>query len=153
MPFPAAPDADWQTAFEAIDAAFAGAVRPEHFTDHTHCCECADEDAFFAGHTPESLLETVRHPETIGIAFLTANAFHYFFPALARMVPRPVPEYSLDTVLFHIENRLDTFTPAQLSAIRDLLYLAYEKMKPEIDASAFDYEAIWRILNQLEGSA
>jgi len=27
-----------------IDAAFAGVPKPEHFTDHTHGCECKEHD-------------------------------------------------------------------------------------------------------------
>jgi hypothetical protein len=152
VPFPPAPDAEWEVAFAAIDAAFAGAARPDHFTEYTHCCECADEDAFFQGHTPESLGEEL-YPETIGLAFLTKEAFDYLLPALARMLPRSFPHYCIGDVLFHVENRLDTFSHAQRAAIRDLLYLTYEKKKAEIDASPFDYEQIWRMLNDLDATA
>jgi hypothetical protein len=152
VPFPPAPDAGWDETFAAIDAAFADATRPEHFTNIEHCCECADEDAFFQGHTPESLAEQL-YPETIGLAFLTQDAFAYFLPALVRMLPRSFPHYCVGDVLFHVENRLDTLTPTQRAAIRDLLYLTYEKKKAEIDASPFDYEQIWRMLNDLDATA
>jgi hypothetical protein len=152
MPFPPAPDAEWEAAFSAIDAAFAGAMRPGRFTDHPHCSECAEENVFFEGHTPESLGELL-HPETIGLSFLTKEAFDYFLPALVRMMPRSFPLYCVGDVLFHVENRIDTFSPEQLAAIRDLLYVTYEKKKPEIDESAFDYEQIWRMLNQLDPQA
>lgn len=152
MPFAPAPDEEWEAAFQAIDRAFTGAERPEHFTNFEHCCECADEDAFFQQQTPEILAEHL-YPETIGLSFLTKEAFDYFLPALVRMMPRSFPHYCIGDVLFHVENRIDTFTPEQLVAIRDLLYLTYEKKKAEIDESPFDYEQIWRMLNQLEGQA
>jgi hypothetical protein len=152
VPFPPAPDQDWANAFAEIDSVFAGAQRPEHFTDFTHCCECAEEDAFFQQQTPESLAEHL-YPETLGLSFLTREAFHYFLPALVRMMPRSVPHYCVGDVLFHVENRIDTFSLEQLAAIRDLLYLTYEKKKAEIDDSAFDYEQIWRMLNQLDAQA
>lgn len=152
MTFAPAPDSEWEAAFAAIDSAFATAARPEHFTQYEHCCECADEDAFFQGHTPETLAELL-YPETIGLAFLTKDAFDYFLPALVRMMPRSFPYYSVGDVLFHVENRLDSFSPPQLAAIRDLLYVTYEKKKQEIDSYPFDYEQIWRMLNQLEQQA
>jgi hypothetical protein len=152
MPFPPVADAEWQAAFEAIDRAFAEAERPEHFTNFTHCCECAEEDAFFQQQTPESLAEHL-YPETIGLSFLTKEAFDYFLPALVRMLPRSFPHYCVGDVLFHVENRIDTFILEQLNAVHRLLYITYEKKKPEIDDSPFDYEQIWRMLNQLEGQA
>jgi len=53
-------------------------------------------------------------------------------------------------VLFHLENRWQTFGPDQRAALRDLLYLVYERLHDEIHASAFDYEILWRILNALD---
>ena len=67
-------------------------------------------------------------------------------PALARRMTRGGEEYCVGDILFHIENRLDTFTPEQLSAIRDLLYVTYEALHDEIHDSAFDYEMVWRVL-------
>lgn len=139
----------WAEIFSAIDRAFADAPRPEHFTNHVHCCECAESDEYFQDQTPETLaLE--KHPETLPLCFLTDEGMHYFLPALVRMIPRKFPEYSLDTVLFHLENRLHTFNAEQLAAVRDLLYFTYEQMKPDIEESAFDYETIWRMLNRLD---
>jgi hypothetical protein len=138
-------------AIAAIDRAFAGAQRPKHFTNYTHCCECSEEDIWFSQQTPESI-EAVAHPETIGVSVLTNEAFHYFMPAFARRMTRGGEEYCVGDILFHIENRIDTFNPEQLSAIRDLLYVTYEELHDEIHESPFDYEWIWRVLNQLDAT-
>jgi hypothetical protein len=89
-------------AIAAIDRAFARAERPEHFTNFTHCCECSEEDIRWSEMTPE-MLAVERYPETLGIAFLTREAFHYFMPALARRMTRGGEEYAVGDVLFHIE--------------------------------------------------
>ena len=52
----------------AIDRAFAGAKRPDHFTNYTHCCECSEEDIRWSEMTPEAL-EAERYPETLGSRF------------------------------------------------------------------------------------
>jgi hypothetical protein len=141
---------NFNEAIAGIDNAFAGATRPEHFTNYTHCCECSEEDIRWSEATRDSI-EAERYPETLGISFLTRDGFHYFMPAFARRMTRGGPEYCVGDIVFHIENRLDQFSAEQLSAIRDLLYVAYEELSAEIDDSPFDYEMVWRVLNQLDG--
>jgi hypothetical protein len=144
---------DWTAAFEAIDRAFAGSPRPEKFTDHPYCDECAEAHEYFSAFMPATLADVTDPPETLPIAFLTDEAFHFLLPGMLRWLPRTGRQYCVGDVLFHVEGRLHTFNPVQRLAIRDLLYIVYDRLEPEIQASAFDYPTIWRILNQLDQTA
>ena len=56
----------------ALDAAFAGAHRPEHFTDFQHCEECKDHDELLRSRTRATLqLSDVDNPGWNPINFLT----------------------------------------------------------------------------------
>jgi hypothetical protein len=46
-----------QEIIDAVRLAFAAAPRPEHFTDLTHCCECAEHDALLASRDVEDDLQ------------------------------------------------------------------------------------------------
>jgi hypothetical protein len=137
-------------AFEAIDRAFAHAPRPDKFTDHPFCEECADAHDYFSQFTPETIAAVTDPPETLPLSFLTDDAFLYLAPGILRWLPRSGQQYCAGDVLFHVENRLHTLDATRRAALRDLLYVVYDRLRPEIDASPFDYPTIWRILNQLD---
>ena len=137
-------------ALEALDRAFADVPRPENFTDHAFCEECDEANTLFSGLTPEALLLLPDPPETLPFSFLNTEGFRYFMPAFARMLTLTGEEYCLGDILFHIENRLDTLDDAQLPAFRDVLYAAYAANAAEIEATPFDYEQVWRVLNALD---
>ncbi|HUF54507.1 MAG TPA: hypothetical protein VMR52_12140 [Dehalococcoidia bacterium] len=143
-------DSAWATAFAAIDRAFTGAPRPEHFTGHSHCCECSETDIFFQAHTPETFAALTDPLETLPVAFLTEEAFAYLAPGILRYLPRTGEHYNAGDVLFHLEDRWLTFTSAQQTALRDLLYLTYERLASEIEATPFDQHTMTRILNGLD---
>jgi hypothetical protein len=141
----------WSAAFDAVDRAFeSSSPRPEKFTDHPYCEECADADEYFRQFTAETVADVTEPPETLPISFLTDGGFHYLLPGMLRWLPRTGPQYCVGDVLFHVENRLHTFSQEQRAAIRDLLYLVYERLEAEIRSTAFDYTTIWRILNELD---
>ena len=73
-------------------------------------------------------------------------------PGILRWLPRTGRQYCVGDVLFHVENRLLGFNAEQRAAIRDLLYIVYDRLKSEIESTAFDYATIWRILNELDRS-
>lgn len=69
-----------------VDAAFSKVPRPEHFTNHKHCPECAEHDELMRSRTPETLKASdVENPGWNPICFLTPEGFAYYFPALARI--------------------------------------------------------------------
>jgi hypothetical protein len=145
-----APDPELAAALAATDRAFADTPRPEKFTDHPYCDECAEADEYFRDFTPVTIAEVTDPPETLPISFLTDQAFSYLLPGMLRWLPRTGRQYCVGDVLFHVENRLQTFNTKQRGALRDLLYIVYDRLKSEIDSTPFDYPTVWRILNELD---
>ncbi len=143
-------DAEIAAVFEAVDLAFAGESRPEKFSDHPCCEECAGAHEYFRQFTPVTIAAVTDPPETLPLSFLAEEAFRYLLPGILRWLPRSGPQFCVGDVLFHVENRLHTLSAAQRSALRDLLYLVYDRLEREIRATAFDYPTIWRILNELD---
>jgi hypothetical protein len=141
---------DFGAAFQAIERAFVGTPRPEKFTDHPYCEECADAHDYFSQFTSETIAAVTDPPETLPLSFLTDDAFLYFAPGILRWLPRTGQQYCAGDVLFHVENRLHTLNPHQRAALRDLLYLVYDLRKTEFDSSPFDYPTIWRLLNEVD---
>ena len=146
-------DLELIAAFAAIDAAFADCPRPEKFTDHPYCEECSDAHDYFQQFTPDSIAEVTDPPETLPLSFLTDDAYLYLLPGILRWLPHSGEQFCVGDVLFHVENRLHTLNSTQRGALRDLLYVVYGRLEPEIRATAFDYPTIWRILNELDGDA
>lgn len=69
-----------------IDAAFCGIGRPEHFTNFTHCEECAEHDELLRMRDRETLcLEDVGNPGWDPICFCSSSGIAYYFPTLARL--------------------------------------------------------------------
>jgi hypothetical protein len=143
-------DPELLASFKAIDHAFAAVARPEKFTDHAYCEECAEANEYFRGFTPITLADVSDPPETLPLSFLTDQAFRYLLPGILRWLPRTGRQYCVGDVLFHVENRLHTLNAEQRAALRDLLYVVYDRLKKEIESTAFDYPTIWRILNELD---
>jgi hypothetical protein len=143
-------DPELSAAFDTIDRAFADTSRPDKFTDHPYCEECADADAYFRNFTPVTLADVTDPPETLPISFLKDDAFNYLLPGILRWLPRTGNQFCVGDVLFHVENRLHTLNVDQRAALRDLLYIVYDRLKSEIESTPFDYPMIWRILNELD---
>jgi hypothetical protein len=122
--------------------------RPEHFTNHEHCDECAEADAFFALHTPESLGALQVPVETLPLSFLTPDAFRYFLPGLLRQMDRD--PHAAGDILFQLENRLYVLTADEAKMTRDALYGVYERHEAVIHSGYFAYEALWRVLDTLD---
>lgn len=66
---------------------FGKVQRPEHFTDHTHCCECAEHDEVLQKYAPDTVSrEALGHPGWDPITFTTDAGFRYYLPGLIRTV-------------------------------------------------------------------
>jgi hypothetical protein len=89
---------------EKIRLQFGGVIRPEHFTDHNHCCECAEHDETLRDHTVESIgMTELGNPGWDPICFATDEAFRYYFPALVRLTLEGTEQSDYtDQFLFHI---------------------------------------------------
>jgi hypothetical protein len=78
-----------------IHEAFAAEPRPEHFTNYTHGCECAEHNELLRARDRETLgLEDVGNPGWDPICFVTAEGFRYYLPALVRSLPLAVLIYA-----------------------------------------------------------
>jgi len=112
-----------------VEAAFAHCPRPEHFTDYTHCRECADHDSVLLEHTPRS----IGHSELGNagwdpICFVSTAGFAYYLPALARLALSPEDSqhgWYGPQLLFHLGtddyNRYLGFSAHQREAVATLL--------------------------------
>ncbi len=71
---------------ERINQAFAASPRPEHFTNHTHCCECFEHDKLLRSRDGDTLgMNDVGNPGWDPICFISPEGFAYYLPALARL--------------------------------------------------------------------
>ncbi len=89
-----------------IDAAFGGAVKPEHFTNYDHCEECAEHDQLLRQRDRATLkIEDVGDPCWSPIVFTSPEGIAYYMPALVRLSLSP-PTYGYDwfgdQLLFHL---------------------------------------------------
>lgn len=68
------------------EAVFGKLERPEHFTNHTHCCECRDHDDELQPYTPADIPRSaLGHMGWDPITFCTDEGFRYFLPGLIRI--------------------------------------------------------------------
>lgn len=133
--------------FAALDAAFGDRPRPEHFTNFMHCDECRDADEYFQRQTIESLGGLAYESEIVPVAFLTEEAFLYFFPALARMMANG----DVVGLLMMTENRMDAFRISERIALRDFLVAFYEARKADVDGQWMGYETLSRVVDRAGG--
>lgn len=128
MATPVEGDAD---VLAAVRAAFAGCPRPEHFTNHTHCQECAEYDELLQARAPDTLtIEDIGNVASDPICFVGDAGFAYFFPGLARLAladTNASASWYPAQLLFHLTNdwekncRLRALNPDQRRAVADLL--------------------------------
>ncbi len=136
---------------EAIEL-FGSAPRPEHFTNHTHCCECAEHDETLRNETLETLSFDMVRPGWDPFCFISPEGFQYYFPALVRLALEGSGNtYFIDQLVFHLEldgkgnSRYLKFTPKQRRYVVKLLNYFIEARSGEIDAN-LDSDALLRTI-------
>jgi hypothetical protein len=89
-----------------VRAAFGACRRPEHFTNYTHCEECAEHDELLRSRDNDTLrIADVGNPGWDPLCYVDPAGFGYFFPGLARLaLAEPDPEYGWypQQLLFHL---------------------------------------------------
>ena len=71
---------------QKVQQAFARCRRPEHFTNFTHCEECAEHVELLRSLDIYTLrIEDVGNPGWDPICFISPEGFAYYLPALARL--------------------------------------------------------------------
>jgi len=81
------------------------AQRPEHFTNHEHCEECAEHDQTLLSSDFDTIgLDVLGNPGWEPICFTSAEGKKYFLPAFVRLSLETVDdEFYFDQFLFHLE--------------------------------------------------
>lgn len=142
---------DDTSALALIDKAFGGAPRPEHFTDFSHCEECAEHDATLLMHTRESLPRSaLGYPGWNPVSFVTSEGYRYYLPAIARiaMNRKDGSEY-LDQFSDDLREELfSSFSDEQRSALAS--FLEYLRVSRDSDIRSFLRPN--EILEQLEAA-
>ena len=114
-----------------VRGAFASVERPEHFTNHTHCCECAEHDDTLRARDIDTLtFDDLGNGAWDPMAFASPQAFAYFLPALARLAlsePHPTWGWLGPQLGWYLEldgrrnRRWAHFSAEQRDAVRALL--------------------------------
>jgi hypothetical protein len=125
---------------------FGKVTRPEHFTDYTHCCECAEHDETLRAHSPDTITrEALGHAGWDPMTFVTNTGFRYFLPALIRMALTGTgDDYYIDQFLSQVirdgprNNRWCACTVVEralvLKALHALLETRAEEIENDLDA-------------------
>jgi hypothetical protein len=139
-----------------IDDAFAGCPRPEHFTNYTHCDECFEHDELLRSRDRDTLsMDDVGNAGWDPIAFCTAEAFAYYFPALVRLtlaMSDPNDAWYGDQLIVHLErdgkrnDRWQHCTSDQRSAVAALLEHIFETRGDFLSAGVFTEHQFFRTL-------
>lgn len=94
-----------QEIIDEVREAFRAEPRPQHFTNYSHCCECAAHNDLLASRDVSSLrLEDVNNAGWDPICFTTSEGFRYYLPALVRLAMDSTTsrEWYLPQLLFHL---------------------------------------------------
>lgn len=106
-----------------VNHAFVGVPRPEHFTDYTHCEECAEHDTLLRSRKLDTLnIEDVDNPGWDPICFLNAEGWRYYFSALVRLSFADLENSYISQFLFHLsypkhEGRFSLFDDQQKQSV------------------------------------
>jgi hypothetical protein len=129
-----------------IDEVFGPCSKPEHFTNYTHCGECAEHDALLRSRNRSTLtFDDIGNPGWNPLCFSSAEGIFYFMPPLVRMAIEPAREgygWRGDVLLFHLwhggnDNKLlVAATGVQRSAIAGLLAYFIETAITDFDHDA-----------------
>jgi hypothetical protein len=89
-----------------LTAAFDAVERPEHFTNHAHCCECYEHDELLRSRARDEItLDDVGSEAWDPVCFATPQAFAYLLPALGRLAlspPHPMWGWYGEHLVFHL---------------------------------------------------
>ena len=133
---------------ERAYASFSNFVRPEHFTNFSHCEECAEHDETMRSCSLHELgSKHVGNPGWSPIPFLTEQAFGYVFPRLLELsltegtnnhgkpfllqhllATTPAPEY----------RNFKAFSSDHVAVVLDSIYYIRDKMSALVQRECCD---------------
>ncbi len=126
--------------------------KPEHFTNHLHCCECAEHDQTLLSFDVDSIgLPELGNAGWDPICFASVAGRMYYLPALIRMtlatIDNPRESY-LDQMLFHLirdgpgNDLVEACSKEQRAFVAEFLEYLIEHHSSAIDAGVFDADNI-----------
>jgi hypothetical protein len=121
--------------------------KPEHFTNHRHCCECAEHDETLLAYDVDSIgVQQLGNPGWDPLCFATAEGLLYYLPAFIRLtlhtMDTPQERY-LDQLLFHLmydgqANRImRACNLEQRTFVADFLAYLIEQYSAELDGCTY----------------
>lgn len=134
----------------AVDEAFGSLPKPEHFTNYTHCDECAEHDQLLSNRNRETLtFSDVGNPGWDPICFSSPDGVAFYMPSLARLAFADPPcgyDWYGYQLLFHLhhgglDNKLYTYCNAAQKAVVAVLIGAMTELKrAEIEVAGSEDE-------------
>ena len=122
------------TPLDKIKDLFSEEKRPYHFTDYTHCEECADHDATMQQFDNTNLpVEKVNNQAWDPVCFLTPEGFRYYYPRLCELAYGRGDAFYLESFLMHLENNIHLLTADEKEATFELLVDISEKLPDDIE--------------------
>lgn len=88
-----------------VNQVFKASPRPAHFTNYTHCEECAEHDEALGSRTVDTLQrDDAGTMASDPFCFTSPDGFKYYFPALARISLEnpPKDQWYGYQLLFHL---------------------------------------------------
>lgn len=135
--------------------AFSSFSRPEHFTDYTHCEECAEHDETMRSCSLSEVgPNQVGNPGWSPIPFLTEQAYGYVMPRLLELAltngtnahGEPfVFQYLLALTPSPEYRKFDYFTPEQATVVLESLYFIREHMTAIVEDECCDKDLVGAI--------
>jgi len=130
-----------QKLIDEATEVFGKVPRPEHFTDYTHCCECAEHDDVLRKHTADTITrEALGHAGWDPMTFATDAGFRYYLPALIRMaLTRNGDDYYIDQFLSQVirdgprNSRWLACSVEERAVVLKALHLMLEERTEEVD--------------------
>ena len=135
--------------------AFGSFVRPDHFTDYKHCCECSEHDELMRSRPlAEVGIAELNNPGWCPLPFLTEQAYGYVMPRLIEIVlSEPDFVFCYLLAVTHQYRKLDYFTREQTAAVLESLHYIRDHMRSQVEMECCEDdlgEAIekWRVLHE-----
>ncbi len=140
---PRAVDDELQRMIDDITSAFAGAQRPVHFTDISHCSECAQHDKTLQAAGRDALqLSHVGTPGWDPINFVTDDAYRYLLPGLVRVMVQNPGQY-FDRFLLHLRpDRLAAMPAVESRAVENFLNRYRERIARQTTSGQGEWNTI-----------
>lgn len=141
---------DWKQQAKLI----FNVIKPTHFVNYQHCCECAEHDETLSAFDVDSIgLPQLGNPGWDPLCFSSAEGLMFYLPALIRLTLDTIDdprEMYLAQMLFHliqdgISNRLvSACSKEQREFIADFLEYLIDNHSSQIEADVYFPDDILR---------